>query len=319
MTDPSGRSRIHAHPDYSRAVLDELYRYPLKRKTIAWPLWALTGILGGHRFYLERTGTGILMLVTGGGALVWWMIDFFLLGDMVEAYNREQKGRERVGLPPIALDFMPSTRESGRVEGRPEWADRRGGSVRLIGDALVLTVAGLALGSLTVQEGVFEALIAILALIAITNLGARWDRMARLPLLRELDRWSHRLRLFYHFNDPGGPLSLLLRPVVGLVTAFFRRRARAEVRLYLQLGGVFVILFTIVDLASAAAFSRAGIDASIDAFVEDVATTFVSVYGFATPIGATLTRHLLLERTDWVLWTLSALSLAAIAAGLYSG
>ncbi len=304
------------HPDFSRAVLEDLYRYPRKRRLIAWPLWLLTGFLGGHRFYLNRTGTGILMLLTGGGGLLWWVVDAFMLSRMVEAYNREQEKRERAGLPPIALDFMPALREARFLDQRPDWAERRAGTLRLIGDALVLLVAGTALGAISADQGDFEALTAVLTLIAVTNLGARWGQLARLPLLRELDRWSHRLRLFYHSNDPGGPLSLLMRPLVGPVTAFFGKRARAEVGLYLQLGAVFVIGFTLLDLVEAGVVSVSGIQLSLGPLLEDMLLTFVMVYAFATPIGATLTTHLLLERTDWVVWVLSALSIAAIAVGM---
>lgn len=312
------RSPGRGHPDFSRAVLEDLYTYPRKRRLVAWPLWLFTGILGGHRFYLNRTGTGILMLLTGGGALIWWIVDAIFLPGMVDAYNREQEKRERAGLPPIALDFMPALREARFLERRPAWAERRAGRWRLIGDAMVLLVAGVALGAVSAERGDYEALTAVVALIAITNIGARWDEVARLPLLRELDRWSHRLRLFYHTNDPGGPLSLLLRPLVGPLTAFFRKRARAEVGLYLQLGAVFVIGFTFLDLVGAGVVSASGIDLSLEPLLEDMLVTFVSVYAFATPIGATLTTHLLLERTDWVLWGLSALSVGAICLGLFA-
>ena len=281
-------------------------------------LWVFTGFLGGHRFYLNRTGTGIFMLLTGGGALVWWMVDAFLLPGMVERYNREQEKRERAGLPPVALDFMPALREATFLEERPKWAEKRAGRWRLIGDAFVLLMAGTALGGISAEQGNFEALTAIVALILVTNLGARWDKLMRLPLLRELDRWSHRLRLFYHSNDPGGPLSLLLRPLVGPMTAFFRRRARAEVAFYLQLGAVFVVGFTLLDLVEAGIVSTSGIQLSLGPLVEDMVLTFINVYAFATPIGATLTTHLLLERTDWVVWGLSALSMAAIGLGLFA-
>ena len=306
------------HPDFSRSILEDLYTYPRKRRVIAWPLWLVTGFLGGHRFYLNRTGTGILMLLTGGGALIWWIVDAIFLPGMVDSYNREQEKRERVGLPPIALDFMPALREARFLERRPAWADKRAGRWRLIGDALVLLVAGMALGAVSAERGDYEALTAVVALIAITNIGARWEELAHLPLLRELDRWSHRLRLFYHSNDPGGPLSLFFRPLVGPLIAFFRRRARAEVGLYLELGAVFVIGFTFLDLVGAGVVSTSGIELSLEPLVEDMLVTFVTVYAFATPIGATLTTHLLLERTDWVLWALSALSVGAICLGRFA-
>jgi TM2 domain-containing membrane protein YozV len=307
---------LRVHADYSRAVLDDLYRYRRKRRLLAWALWLTTGLLGGHRFYLSRTGTGVLMLFTGGGAGLWWLADAFLLSGMVRGFNQEQVFRERAGLPPAALDFMPPL-ETAQIEGRPEWALKRTGNLRLAGDAVVLMIAGVALGTITANTGNPEGILAVLALIAITILGARWDALAHLPLLKTLDRWSHRLRLFYHFNDPGGPLSLLVRPLVGLFTAAFRKKARAEARLYLQLGGVFAVVFVLLDMTSAVALSGGGVNLSIGGYVRDVMFTFVAVYAFATPIGATLTTHLLLERTDYVLWGLSGLTVFALGLGLF--
>ncbi|MGF7139332.1 TM2 domain-containing protein [Roseimarinus sediminis] len=40
--------------------------------------WIL-GIFGAHRFYLGRTGTGILMLITVGGLGIWYLVDLILL------------------------------------------------------------------------------------------------------------------------------------------------------------------------------------------------------------------------------------------------
>ena len=46
-------------------------------KTFTFVLWLFFGIIGGHRFYLKRKKTAVLMLVllpTGVG-LLWWLID----------------------------------------------------------------------------------------------------------------------------------------------------------------------------------------------------------------------------------------------------
>ena len=37
------------------------------------------GVLGVHRFYAGKIGTGILLLLTGGGLGVWWIVDFVLI------------------------------------------------------------------------------------------------------------------------------------------------------------------------------------------------------------------------------------------------
>ena len=44
----------------------------------------LLGVLGAHRFYLGKFGTGLLMLLTSGGLGIWTLIDFvrLLLGSL---------------------------------------------------------------------------------------------------------------------------------------------------------------------------------------------------------------------------------------------
>jgi len=37
------------------------------------------GVLGIHRFYVGKAGTGFLMLITSGGFLIWWIIDLILI------------------------------------------------------------------------------------------------------------------------------------------------------------------------------------------------------------------------------------------------
>ena len=298
-------------PDFSPSVLDDVYKYRMRDLRVAWVLWLVTGILGGHRLYAGKVGTGLLMLATGGGGGVWWLIDAFFVRRIVEARNREQSEREAQGLPPVEMSFMPELPSEDELQGPPEWASHRQGGARLLGDALVLLIAGSALGAVTGSRGDFEALAAVLALVAITIFGARWD--PTLPLLSDLDRWSHRLRLYYRFNDPGGPLSLMFRPVIGPVTAWARKKARAEVRLYLQLGAVFTIGFTLLDIGQAMSGGE-GFQAS--SFIGDLFVTFLTVYAFTTPIGAILTTHLLLERRDEILWGLSALTILAIGGGL---
>ena len=301
--------------DFSRAVLDDLYRYPRKRRWIAWVLWLTTGVMGGHRFYLDRAGSGAVMLFTLGGAGLWWLLDAFFIGRMTTEYNQEQERRKAAGLPPRALAFMPPLRGAD-LPPEPEWVGRRGGRLRLVGDVFVLVIAGAALGGFASGTGNFEPVIAVLALIAITNLGARWEALARMPILDGFDRWNHRLRLYYYVTDPGGPLSLALRPIFGMIVAPFRKKARAEARLYLQLGAVFTIFFTGLDILESVSFSEGGPDISPRVFFGDLVQTFFSVYAFAAPIGAILTTHLLLERRDLILWILSGVALVAIATGL---
>lgn len=57
---------------------------------VAFALWLLTGLLGGHRYYLGRTGTGFLQTITLGGVGLWWLLDLFLLGGMVRDHNQRR-------------------------------------------------------------------------------------------------------------------------------------------------------------------------------------------------------------------------------------
>jgi hypothetical protein len=179
----------------------------------------------------------------------------------------------------------------------------------------VLAVAGLSVGAFSAASGVYEPIVTIVALSAITLLGARWDALASVPMLRSFDRWSHRLRLFYYINDPGGPLQLFFRPLLGLLTAPFRRRARTEAWLYLQLGVWFTIVFTGLDLLQAVSVGADGVSVHPIDFLFDAAMTFASVYAFAAPIGAILTAHVLLEERDAVVWLLTAVTLTAVLLG----
>ncbi len=313
MSPADAASRRDA--DFSRAVLEDLYHYPRKRTWLAFVLWLLTGIAGGHRFYLDRTGTGLLMLFTGGGAAIWWLIDLFLVRKMVAAFNEEQAEREAMGLPPKGLSFMPPA-TGATLPPFPDWVEKRGGRARLIGDVIVLTIAGIGVGVFASSTGNFEPVIAIVALSAITLLGARWDALATIPILRAFDRWSHRLRLFYYTNDPGGPLQLFFRPIVGLVSAPFRERAQAEARLYLQLGAWFTIIFTGADVIQSVGIDSSGLTISPGVFFQDLVMTFASIYAFAAPIGAILTTHVLLEKRDLLVWVLTAIALGAMLLGI---
>ncbi len=78
-----------------------------KSRGVALGLAALVGVLGVHRFYVGKIGTGILMFLTGGGAAIWWIVDLVRIasGDF-----RDKAGRRLVdwALEPAEPRRLPS-------------------------------------------------------------------------------------------------------------------------------------------------------------------------------------------------------------------
>lgn len=321
-------SKPHAtqvDPDFASEVLRDLYRYRPKRRWVAWVLWILFGWMGGHRFYVERPVTGLAMLLTGGGALIWWIVDAWLVNGMVRAHNEEQARREAAGLPPIELAFMPPL-GADVLSAPPAWTvawHRRGftrRALRFSGDVLVLLVAGVMLGALAGMDGATEAAFAVVALTIVVLLGGEAGWLVRVPLAHALLRWSHRLRLFYYYNRPGTPPGLLVRGFLGILLAPFRRRDRAEVRLYIELGAVFTLGFMAFDLVEDvfAPMMREGLSALSPwrlggLWMKEASTTFVVTYAFAAPIGAVLTLYQLTQRTHTLPRVLGVFVLLSIA------
>lgn len=59
----------------------------MKSKGVAYLLWFFLGIFSAHRFYLGKTGSAIVYLLTGQIFGIGWFIDLFMLGGMVDQYN----------------------------------------------------------------------------------------------------------------------------------------------------------------------------------------------------------------------------------------
>ncbi|MDH5642850.1 MAG: TM2 domain-containing protein [Gemmatimonadota bacterium] len=51
-----------------------------RSRAVALVIGALTGWVGGHRFYVGKPGTGLLQMFTLGGFGVWWLYDMVLVG-----------------------------------------------------------------------------------------------------------------------------------------------------------------------------------------------------------------------------------------------
>lgn len=315
-------------PDFAHEVLEDLYAYRKKHTGVARLLWLVFGWAGAHRFYLERPGTGILMLLTGGGLLIWWALDGRKITRMVRYHNIQQARRERDGKPPLELSFMPPL-AADVLKSPPAWTVkweargpfRRG--LRFVGDVVVLMVAGAVLGALSDSDGGPEGIFAISALILVTMLGGRAGWIDRVPLAGAFIRWSHRLRLFYYYNRPGSPPALLVRGITGLFMAPFRRREREEARLYLEVGAVFALGFMAIDLVEnvgaplvgSVGLAALGPTHLVGVWLQEAFMTFLVIYAFAAPIGAVLTFYLLTRPTHTLPRALGALAFLFIALG----
>lgn len=60
-----------------------------KSSTTAWLLWLFLGGIGGHRYYLGRTKTAVIMTFTLGCFGIWALIDLFLLSGMIRETNEK--------------------------------------------------------------------------------------------------------------------------------------------------------------------------------------------------------------------------------------
>ncbi|MDN5790727.1 MAG: NINE protein [Micrococcales bacterium] len=67
-------------PAGTGAIVDE-WGMPIspRSRLAAAILCGFLGVLGLHRFYTGKIGTGILLLLTGGGLGIWWIVDFILI------------------------------------------------------------------------------------------------------------------------------------------------------------------------------------------------------------------------------------------------
>ncbi|MBL4767631.1 MAG: TM2 domain-containing protein [Rhodobacteraceae bacterium] len=58
---------------------------------VVFALWFFLGIISAHRFYLNRPLSAILQITSYFFLVgfVWWIIDAFLLGDMVQKHSAD--------------------------------------------------------------------------------------------------------------------------------------------------------------------------------------------------------------------------------------
>ncbi len=105
-----------------------------KSRGVATALALVLGLVGAHRFYVGKAGSGILMAVTGGGLGVWWLYDVITvaLGDFrdvdgrrVALWDPSEAEPHRGELPSQVLDELDTMRrELAELHERMDFTER---------------------------------------------------------------------------------------------------------------------------------------------------------------------------------------------------
>lgn len=103
-----------------------------KNRILTFTLACLGGFWGLHRFYTGRFWTGLAMFLTGGGFIVWWIIDVLIL-----LSGRFKDGKGRVLGPPRRKKRQPAAQLPDRTKRKqPAESDEEIGLDELLEDPL---------------------------------------------------------------------------------------------------------------------------------------------------------------------------------------
>jgi hypothetical protein len=104
-----------------------------KSRGVALALAVLLGPFGGHRFYVGKIGTGVLMLATVGGLGIWYLYDVILVasGSFRDADNRlvsrwdPEHAELHTAIPQEVLDELEALRaDVAELSERVDFAER---------------------------------------------------------------------------------------------------------------------------------------------------------------------------------------------------
>jgi hypothetical protein len=106
-----------------------------RSRGVALALAAILGPFGAHRFYVGKSGTGVLMLCTLGGAGLWYLYDLILVaagsfrdaeGNLVSRWEAEQPDRILAGdVPAEILEELSAVRSDlAELAERMDFAER---------------------------------------------------------------------------------------------------------------------------------------------------------------------------------------------------
>lgn len=116
-----------------------------KSRSVALVLGLILGVFGAHRFYVGKTGTGVLMLLSLGGFGIWYLFDNIMIaaggfrdseGRLVSRWDPEQS--ELTGVPQEFLDELYQLRtDLTELQERVDFTERllSKGSDKRAGDA----------------------------------------------------------------------------------------------------------------------------------------------------------------------------------------
>ena len=101
----------------------EVQRVSDRSRAVALALGTCGGIFGMHRFYAGRTASGVWMILTLGGAALWWMYDLVLLlaGEFRDADDRPIRRWMTEG---ATLEPGTGNRQVERLTGQVERLER---------------------------------------------------------------------------------------------------------------------------------------------------------------------------------------------------
>lgn len=112
----------------------ELSPAPSERsRGVALALASLLGPFGAHRFYVGKTGTGVLMLCTLGGAGIWYLYDLIIVaggsfrdaeGRLVSRWDPEQPAARPELFPEILEELSALRSEVAELAERVDFAER---------------------------------------------------------------------------------------------------------------------------------------------------------------------------------------------------
>jgi TM2 domain len=104
-----------------------------KSRGVALALAAILGPFGGHRFYVGKTGTGVLMAATIGGLGLWYLYDLILVasgsfrdaeGRLVRRWDPEEAS-PGTALPAEVMEELDLLRQQvAELAERMDFAER---------------------------------------------------------------------------------------------------------------------------------------------------------------------------------------------------